>query len=748
MKQFFLASLLVVFLFIHSERLLSQYNIIPRPNSIEAGVGEYRLSQPAGIEFNNIPKVSKRKFTNYLIGAGFTIGSPKTSGAKIRLEVIQNPALFTSDEAYQLKVLPQEIIISASSESGVFYGIQSLLQLVTSGMVVPSVTVSDAPRFAYRGVHLDVSRHFYSVDFVKKHLDMMAHLKINRFHWHITDGPGWRLEIKKYPLLTQVAAWRTHQSWKDWWATNPRKYTDIRSGEKAYGGFYTQKEAREIVQYAAERHITVIPEIEMPGHSEEVLAVYPQLACTGKPYTQSEFCIGNEQTFTFLQHVLKEVMTIFPSEYIHIGGDEADKSHWKKCPKCQARMKKEGLKDENELQSYLIKRIEKFLNKHNRKLLGWDEILEGGLAPEATVMSWRGEGGGISAAKSGHDAIMTPGEYMYFDTYQANPDSQPEAIGGFLPLEKVYSYNPVPKDLTADETLHILGVQSNLWTEYIGSEQHADYMLYPRVLALSEVAWTNSGNKEWNDFKRRANQKIPFLQRKGINTFTLSDEVAFAHAVDTLQKAVLVVLSTEKYGVEIRYTTNGTVPNSSSAIYEKPILVNDSAKIVAQLFDGKKMIGKPVSQRFDYHLGIGKKMIYNIPMNKYYPAAGEKSLIDGQTGGLSHGDGRWQGFMTGGMNVTIDMGRKTSLKLITARFMQSPGPWIYFPKEVVVSVSDDNKTFTELTRVVTPYDTKTPGTVFHHFGWSGSTNARYIRYQALPNGIKGGWVFLDEIVVW
>lgn len=748
MKKSFILQLLMVSLLFCIPSAVAQYNIIPQPNSIKAGEGNYQLSQAADIQFSDIPNKSRRRLTDYLIGAGFTFGTGKTAVSKIRLEVGQHAQFPESDEGYRLVVNPSEINISARSETGIFYGIQTLLQLITADRTVPSVTVSDSPRFPYRGVHIDVSRHFYSTDFIRKHLDMMAHLKINRFHWHITDGPGWRLEIKKYPLLTQVAAWRTHQSWKDWWATNPRQYVDIRSGEKAYGGFYTQKEAREIVQYAAERHITVIPEIEMPGHSEEVLAVYPHLSCAGQPYKQSEFCIGNEQTFTFIENVLKEVMAIFPSEYIHIGGDEADKSHWKNCPKCRARMKKEGLKNENELQSYLVRRIEKFLKKHNRRLLGWDEILEGGLAPEATVMSWRGESGGILAARSGHDAIMTPGEFMYFDSYQANPGTQPEAIGGFLPLEKVYGYNPVPESLTPQEATHILGVQSNLWTEYIGTEKQADYMLYPRVLALSEVAWTNTENKDWNDFKRRANQKIPYLQSKEINTFTLSDEVAFEHHVDTVAKAIQVSLSTEKYGVDIRYTTTGAAPDATSPMYGNSILVRDSATITAQLFEKNKAIGKSISQRFDYHWGIGKKVIYTIPINQYYPAAGEKSLIDGQTGGLSHGDGRWQGFMTGGMDVTIDMGRKTSLKYITARFMQSPGPWIYFPKEVVVSVSDDNKTFTELTRVLTPYDTKTPGTVFHHFGWSGSTNARYIRYQALANGIKGGWVFLDEIVVW
>ncbi len=738
--------LIAFFLVLGSPIILAQYNIIPQPNSIQSGAGEYKTTQLAEIQYQNISRQSQRQFTDYLIGAGFSIGTKQTAISTIKLVVDKNQ-VFQSDEAYKLSVTPKNISIAAKSEKGVFYGIQTLLQLM-SDQQVSAVEISDYPRFKYRGVHIDVSRHFYSVEFLKKHIDMMAHLKINNFHWHFTDGPGWRLEIKKYPLLTQVAAWRTHETWKDWWATNPRKYVDIRSSEKGYGGFYTQKEAREIVKYAAERHINVIPEIEMPGHSEEVLAVYPHLACSGKPYTQSEFCIGNEATFKFLENVLKEVMAIFPSEYIHIGGDEAEKKHWKVCSKCQARMKKENLKNEEELQSYLVRRIERFLNKNGRKLLGWDEILEGGLAPEATVMSWRGENGGITAAKSGHDAIMTPGEFMYLDSYQANPATQPEAIGGFLPLEKVYSYNPVPAALTAQEAKHILGVQANMWGEYVTTEAHADHMLYPRVLALAEVAWTEGKNKSWADFKRRANQKIPFLQSKGIRTFTLSDEVAFAHHVDIEQKAIRVELSTEKYSVDIRYTTDGSVPTTQSALYSEAILVKDSAEISAQLFEGNKAIGKPITNRFDYHLGMDKKVTYNIPINKYYAAAGEKTLVNGEMGGLSHGDGRWQGFMTNGMDVTIDLGEPIAIKSVSARFMQNVSPWIFFPKEVVISVSNDNKTFTELKRIPTPYGEKTEGTLFHNFGWNGDANAQYIRYQALPNGIKGGWVFLDEIVVW
>lgn len=720
--------------------------IIPQPTHVEMLQGSYSLSEIATLRTIGLSDSVTRKFVNYLYSSGLKLsGNAKNSSAVVELLLRQDG---TPAESYKLSIFSHKIAIEASSESGLFYGIQSLLQLINNAheAMIPAMVIKDAPRFGYRGMHLDVSRHFFPIEFIKKQLDMMAYLKLNTFHWHFTDGPGWRLEIKEYPLLTEVAAWRTHKTWKDWWASK-RQYANHQS-IVAYGGFYTQKQAKEIVAYAAERHITVIPEIEMPGHSEEVLAVYPQLACSGKPYTQSEFCVGNEETFQFLENVLTEVIDIFPSEYIHIGGDEADKRHWKECPKCQKRMQEEGLKEADELQSYLIKRIEKFLIANNRKLLGWDEIVEGGLAPEATVMSWRGEAGGVKSVKSGHDAIMTPGSHCYLDAYQANPATQPEAIGGFLPLEKVYSYNPIPKGLTETEAKHILGTQANLWTEYIPTQQHAEYMLYPRLLALAEVAWTKPENKSWIDFRRRANQMIPFLTERGYNTFTLSDEVAFQHELDSLQKAIKIWLTTEKHAMDIRYTLNGDMPDKKSCIYHSPILITDSAIVTAQLFKNNEPIGKPISNRFDYHLGIGKKVLYNIPINKYYPANGSSTLIDGQKGGLSHGDGRWQGFMTDGMDVTIDFGTITPIHLVQARFMQSIGPWIYFPAEVVISTSDDNVHFTELKRIPTSIDKKASGTIFQTFGWQGSSKGRYVRYQAIPNDIKGGWVFLDEIIVW
>lgn len=389
--------------------------------------------------------------------------------------------------------------------------------------LLPEVTIEDAPRFAYRGMHLDVSRHFYTKEFVKKQLDALARYKLNRFHWHLTDGAGWRIEIKKYPELTRETAFRPFPDWKSWW-NGGRTYCR-QDAPGASGGYYTQEDVKEIVEYARQLHITVIPEIEMPAHSEEVLAALPQLACGGDLKPGGEFCPGKELTYTFLTDVLKEVMALFPSEYIHIGGDEASTNHWKQCPDCQARMKEEGMKEEGELQEYLVSRIEKFLRENGRKMIGWDEILTGELDETSAVTVWRGEDKGAESVKRGLRTILSPGAYCYFDSYQDAPRTQPEAIGGYLPLEKVYSYEPVTPAFPADKLDCVWGVQGNVWAEYLSTPEHTEYMIYPRLLALAEVAWTNLERKDWKRFHAEALQEVEVLDSLGYNTFDLKNEV-------------------------------------------------------------------------------------------------------------------------------------------------------------------------------------------------------------------------------
>lgn len=663
-----------------------EVQIIPQPQLAELSSGTYRLPRQSMFS-SNLPEEEIQEFKEYLQASPLAL-QPMTGdvqNAAVRFTIVAPATNHESLESYQLSITGKGVSICAPSTAGLFYGFQSLLQLLKQEadgtFIFPFIDVKDSPRFPYRGLHLDVSRHFRSKEFVKKQIDAMARYKLNRLHWHLTDGAGWRLEIKRYPELTEQAAYRPYPNWKAWWKGG-RKYC-TKDAPGAEGGYYTQEDAREIVEYARQRHITVIPEIEMPGHSEEVLAVFPQLSCSGKPYVNSEFCIGNEDTFTFLQNVLLEVMEIFPSEYIHVGGDEANMESWKKCPLCQKRMKKEGLTDVKELQSYLIHRMEEFLNAHDRQLLGWDEILEGGLAPRATVMSWRGETGGIKAAQARHDVIMTPGEFCYLDSYQDDPTSQPEAIGGYLTLEKVYSYNPVPAELTKEEVAYIQGVQANVWAEYMTSDEHMEYMIYPRLLALAEVAWTQPEKKDWTHFRRNALKEVKWLQDNGYHPFDLSKEVG-----------------------------------------ERPIAAT------------------PVK-----HLGLMKHVTYTTPYAPQYTAGGDSALVDGYRGGWTYGDKRWQGFLNTDMDVTVDLGEVKAVTSVAAEFMQLSGPYVWLPREVIISVSKDGKSFAEMQRFQTDVPTTEDRLVFRTYEWKGDTQARYIRYQALSNGIEGGWIFTDEIVI-
>ncbi len=719
--------------------------LIPMPNSIEVGQDSLDISSGLKLNFADVAPEIENNLISYLESTSLNISG---SGIATQLSFNHSSSYYYSDESYNLSLNKDGVKIGAASEAGLFYAIQTLIQLAEQNPdKLPFIEIADSPRFAYRGMHLDVSRHFFSLDFLKKQIDMMAHYKLNFFHWHLTDGPGWRIEIKQYPELTNIAAWRTHSLWKEWW-TSGRKYT-IEGSPNAYGGYYTQEEAKELVEYAAKRHITIIPEIEMPGHSEEVLAVYPHLSCTGNPYTSSEFCIGNEETFIFLENVLDEIMDIFPSTYIHIGGDEASKEHWKKCPKCQERIKNENLKDEAELQSYLIRRIEKYLQSKGRELIGWDEILEGGLEKSAIVMNWRDEKIGIEATQSGHKVIMTPGKYTYFNSYQSSPEKEPEAMGGFLPLENVYAFNPVPDTLSANDIKRIWGVQGCLWTEYIPTEEHAEYMLYPRMLALAEVAWSNPEDKSWESFKYRVNQSIPILRQKGYNSFTLSKEPEIIMENDSLNKAIAITLNSEIYPVEIRYTTDGSAVTGESQLYESPILVKDSVILKTQLFRDGQPLGEVLEKRIDYHKAIGKKIEYINPYNRYYPAKGDNSLIDGLYGGFSHGDGLWQGFIGAPFDVIIDLGETDSLRHLRIHFLQNANAEIWFPKEITIALSNAREgDFETVATFKNSLIKDKDGTFSRSFEWNGSQQARFIRITATINPAVRGWLFADEIVVW
>ncbi|SNR74646.1 beta-N-acetylhexosaminidase [Lutibacter flavus] len=532
-----------------AENSSQDYLIIPQPLSMEILTGKFLIDANTKVAGDNYLE-KEGQFLADILSADSGQNVPFSSEVNNGNIILKLDSTIENEEGYELTVKYNKIVISGKTSKGVFYGIQTLRQLIPiamkkddvtlNGLTIPAVTIKDNPRYQYRGMHLDVARHFFSVDFVKKYIDLIAMHKMNTFHWHLTEDQGWRIEIKKYPKLTEVGAWRN--------GTIIGHHPGTGNDEKEYGGFYTQEEIKDIVKYASERHVNVIPEIELPGHGGAAIAAYPFLSCfpeeptkifndmgskqgkeiqaNGTPKIVVEtwgvmddvFCAGKEETFKFLEDVLAEVIPLFPSQYIHIGGDECPKGNWKRCDQCQKRMESLGLKDELELQSYFINRIEKYVNANGKKIIGWDEVLEGGLAPNAAIMSWRGTKGGIEAAKQHHDVVMTPEHTVYFDYYQnKDKNNEPLAIGGLTTVEDVYSYEPTPIELTNEEQKYILGAQANVWSEYMETTDYVEYMILPRMTALSEVVWSSKESRNWQDFSKRLKYFTKRYDAMGLN---------------------------------------------------------------------------------------------------------------------------------------------------------------------------------------------------------------------------------------
>jgi hexosaminidase len=522
MTRSFIPVLLLVLIFAcgtKEKKTITNISVVPAPAKLTAGDDVIEWKDNVSIVADEGGQPSAEFLAEFFKTKGIAVS--ETAGEQsINLSIVADSTL--GKEGYTLSVKNDGVFIKANAGAGLFYGVQSLVQLISAdGKTVPFVEITDYPRFTYRGLHLDVGRHMFPKEFIKKYIDLMAKHKFNRFHWHLTEDQGWRIEIKKYPKLQEVAAFRKQTLIGHGGSQNPNKqYDDIR-----YGGFYSQEDIKEVVKYAAERYVTVVPEIELPGHSQAALSAYPNLGCTGGPYEaatkwgvfEDVYCAGKEETFKFIEGVIDEVVELFPGEYIHIGGDECPKTSWKKCPLCQKRIKAEGLKDEHELQSYFIQRVEKYVNSKGKKIIGWDEILEGGLAPNATVMSWRGEEGGIAAAKQHHDVMMTPGNWCYFDHYQDSSKTEPLAIGGLTTVKEVYSYEPLPPQLTADEAKYILGAQGNVWTEYMKTSDHVEYMVYPRACALAEVVWSPKEHRNYDAFVQRMKTHFTRLDEWKVN---------------------------------------------------------------------------------------------------------------------------------------------------------------------------------------------------------------------------------------
>ena len=724
--------------------------IIPAPLSQTINNGVFNLNNSVTLECEKEFIVVADYFTKYVQKEyNVTLKSAKSS---TKIQLVKNKTIH-NEEAYYLTITPTLISIEASSAKGAFYGVQSLLQLLpatsnSETIAIQCLAIKDAPQFAYRGMHLDVARHFFSVDFIKKYIDMLAMLKMNTFHWHLTEDQGWRIEIKKYPKLQEIAAFRK-ETLIGHYSDEPHQFDG-----KKYGGYYTQEEIKEVVKYASERQITIIPEIEMPGHSQAAIAAYPELGCTGdiievatKWGVFEDIYCPKEATFKFLEDVIDEVVELFPGKYIHIGGDEAPKERWKNCKHCQKLIKEKGLKDEYELQSYFITRMEKYINTKGKQIIGWDEILEGGLAPNATVMSWRGIKGAVEAAKEHHNVILTPGSHCYFDHYQATNEDEPLAIGGYLPLEKVYSFNPIPEELTKEEAKYVLGAQGNVWTEYIDSPEKVEYMIFPRILALSEVLWSAPSNKNYDDFKNRV---LSFFKRLDAMHIKYANHLyEISETITTTNDTLLLSLNSQTKGKVIRYTTDGSTPTTSSLLYTSPLKINQNTIIKAISFDGDTPISAVFTKEVFKHKANNAQVSLSTPPHKSFDKGGKEALINGLQGSSKrYNDNEWLGFNTDSITITIDFNVPTEVSAISTRFHNGNGAWIYAPKELEISFDNGFKTKTTLNTskdLIVPSKTTVPTQTVKQLKITVPT------YGNIPDGKPGAgyraWLFIDEIII-
>lgn len=750
----------------------ANYQVIPLPQEVSLTQGNpFKLNGNVLIAYpeNNALLQRNAEFLSEYIRQS-TGYAPKTKAIAAD-EQVKNAITLGLDpdiankEGYVLTTTPEGISINGQTENGVFYGIQTLRKSIPAEakgatILIPAGEIKDEPRFSYRGMHLDVGRHFFPIEFIKKYIDLLALHNMNTFHWHLTEDQGWRIEIKKYPKLTEIGSQRSRTVI----GRNTQEYDNT-----PYGGFYTQEEAKEIVKYAQERYITVIPEVDLPGHMLAALAAYPEMGCTGGPYEvcprwgvfEDVLCIGNDKTMQFLEDVMSEIIEIFPSEYVHIGGDEAPRDRWKECPKCQARIKAEGLKAdknhtaEDRLQSYCMTRIEKFLNSKGRRIIGWDEILEGDVAPNATVMSWRGASGGIKAAQMGHDVIMTPNTYCYFDYYQtADTKDEPLGIGGYVPIEKVYSLDPT-FDLNEEQKKHIIGAQANLWTEYIATTEHVEYMVLPRMAALAEVQWTQPEKKDFKDFTTRLASLMKFYQRDGFNYAKHVFDLKVDFTPDVAKKAVVVTLSTID-DAPIYYTLDGTEPTTASLKYIEPVVITETADFQAVVIrpEGKS---KVVNKKISFNKATYCPIELTFQPSEKYKFGGAITLVDGMKGNDSYATGAWLGFVGGDVEAIIDLGQETEIKRVATNAIVDMSAWIMGSTGLVVSISDDNKEFREVAAKDIPAETNIDKKGVENYEITfDPVKARYVkvvikRSPALPKGHAGegkaAYMFIDEVEV-
>lgn len=750
--------------------LNSDYEIIPKPLDVNCkGDASFLLKDGVAVIYpeNNRKMQDNAEFlVDYVerqTGVKLTshAGMPVDGAICLTLDLSDDNA-----EAYKLIVNDKRVCISGASEAGVFYGIQTLRKSLPVAQDInvnlSAVEIYDKPRFAYRGAMLDVARHFYTVDEVKTFIDMLALHNINRFHWHLTDDQGWRIEIKKYPKLMSVASERKETVVGRW-------YSGIYDG-KPYGGYYTQDELRDVIDYAAKRHITIIPEVDLPGHMQAALTAYPELGCTGGPYevrtiwgvSQDVLCVGNDFTLQFVKDVLSEVADIFPSEYIHIGGDECPKVRWEKCPKCQERIKSLGLKSdakhtkEQRLQSYMIQEAAKYLKEKGKRIIGWTEILEGGLVPDATLMSWIGESGGIEAAHQHHDVIMTPNTYLYFDYYQSKKvEDEPLAIGGYLPIEKTYNYEPMPKELTEEEQQYIKGVQANLWTEYIPVFSQVQYMVLPRLGAAAEVQWTAPSKKDYKDFLRRVPHLVAVYDCYGWNYATHVYDVNVDMKADTVNHVLNVQLSTMADD-PIYYTLDGQDPTEKSLKYTKPFTIDQSVVLKTMAVHPDRT-SKISVDTIRFNKATLKPVVLLQPNESRFSPDGPVVLVDGRNGNHSFDTGAWLAVAGNDLEAVINMQAETILSSASVHVYVRKDAWLFDARGFSVSVSSDNKNYKEVAsqEYKQMQESDSDGIIEHELSFD-PCKATYVKIKVISEKSMPDWhwdagkapfLLVDEIIL-
>lgn len=737
----------------------TKMGVIPQPNEINYQPGTFKINDKTVIVVDS--SFGEKQLTeeiNSFLRDNFNTQleiSRSTQDNAIHLvksmEVARNGA-------YSLTVGGEGVVIKASTDQGIFYGIQTLVQMLSPKTEVKEpvlnyVQINDAPAYEWRGMMLDVSRHFVPKDSVKKVIDILAMHKMNKFHWHLVDGIGWRIQIDAYPELTNKGAWRKvkgdKKPWEDFEITSKDAEGEV------YGGFYTKEDIREIVAYAKERYIDVIPEIEMPGHSEAALQCYPEFSCDTEVIT-GVYCAGNDGTFQFLQNIISEVVELFPNEYVHIGGDEVGKGSWLKCDKCKKRMQQENLQTAEELQSYFVKRMEKFIHSKNKKLIGWDEILEGGLPERATVMSWRGVEGGIEAANAGHDVVMSPGDPLYLDHSQGKSEYEPPSWGGYNNVLKIYDFNPVPKDIAPNKKHHILGAQANLWTEQVKSLSHIQYMMLPRISALSEAIWTKVEKKNSEHFINKLDVHFDRLDEMGYNYSGSSLTPDYDVSYNKVNKVFNLRLHNELDLYEIRYTLDGSNPTMQSELYSGPIEYTTAIELNAMCFRNGEPIGFPLKKMFSTGFGDQCKVTYSNAYNETYSGGGDKALFDNKFAIARGDDPSWQGIKEKDFEVLIDLGSVNELSYVGLNFFQDIGATsVMLPTKVIISISKDGENFkTVLDEAIATQEKREP--IIKHIGSNfEKQDVSFIKITAknrseLPEWHlrKGSaWLFVDEVSV-